>query len=248
LPLEPIARDDRYLIAEIACKTYDPADETTPILTEFMKERYKQQSAAGKKIITVRELVSSVPKQAKYTSDQLSFSLDEVLDREVRSEEEIADAIDPIRQKFQTARERALKNTQLYLSMIADLDIYVATSMRRREDFRAMAEFCDTVFRDEKLTDLKLRYFDPTRSAAIGHEDKGLIECLMVKCAKVLVYNAGTSDSFGKDVEAAMALSLGKPVIFFCDVETRRSFYRDVHPLSRLINFESGVAVGAIVT
>jgi hypothetical protein len=24
LPLEPIARDDRYLIAEIACKTYDP--------------------------------------------------------------------------------------------------------------------------------------------------------------------------------------------------------------------------------
>jgi hypothetical protein len=70
----------------------------------------------------------------------------------------------------------------------------------------------------------------------------------MVKCAKVLVYNAGTSDSFGKDVEAAMALSLGKPVIFFCDVETRQKFYRDVHPLSRLINFESGVAVGAIVT
>ena len=222
LPLETIARDDRYLIAEIACKTYDPADETMPGLTEFMKERYKQQSAAGKKTITVRELISSVPNQDKYSSDQLSFSLDEVLDREVRSEEEIAEAIDPIRKKFQAARVRALKNTKLYLSMIADLDIYVATSMRKREDFRAMAEFCDNVFQDDKLKDLKLRYFDPTRSAAIGHEDKGLIECLMVKCAKVLVYNAGTSDSYGKDVEAAMALSRGKPVIFFCDVETRR--------------------------
>ena len=52
--------------------------------------------------------------------------------------------------------------------------------MRKREDFRAMAEFCNEIFQDEGLKDLKLRYFDPTRSAAIGHEDKGLIECLMV--------------------------------------------------------------------
>jgi hypothetical protein len=248
LPMQTIARDDRYLIAEIACKTYDPADATMPRLTEFMTERYKQHSAAGKKVITVRELVSSVPSQDKYTSDQLSFSLDEVLDQEIRSEGEIATAIDPIRKKFETARKRALANTKLYLSMIADLDIYVATSMRKREDFRAMADFCDAVFRDQKLKDLKLRYFDPTLSAAIGHEDKGLIECLMVKCAKVLVYNAGASDSFGKDVEAAMALSLGKPVIFYCDVATRQKFYRDIHPLSRLINFENGVAVGTIVT
>jgi hypothetical protein len=213
-----------------------------------MKERFKQQVIAGKRVMTVRELVSSIPQQDKYTTDQLSFSLDEVLDQQVNSEDEIAKAIDPIRKKFEEARERALKNTKLYLSMISDLDIYVATSMRKREDFRAMAEFCNEIFQDERLADLKLRYFDPTRSAAIGHEDKGLIECLMVKCAKVLVYNAGTSDSFGKDVEAAMELSLGKPVVFFCDVATRRSFYRDIHPLSRLINFDNGVPVGAIVT
>jgi hypothetical protein len=132
--------------------------------------------------------------------------------------------------------------------MAADLDVYVATSMRRRDDFRAMAEFCETIFDDRKLGDLKLRYFDPTRSAAIGHEDKGLIECLMVKCAKTLVYNAGTSDSFGKAAEAAMALSLGKPVIFYCDAAHRQTLYRDIHPLTRLITFENGVAVGAIVT
>src|SRR6202007_649203 len=103
-------------------------------------------------------------------------------------------------------------------------------------------------FSDPRLKDLKLRYFDPTMSAAIGHEDKGLIECLMVKCARVLVYNAGEKDSYGKDVEAAMALSLGKPVIFHCDGKTRANFYRDIHPLARLINFETGVAGGAIVT
>jgi hypothetical protein len=248
LPLEQIARDDRYLIAEIACKTYDPADVNLPSLTEFMKERFKQQISAGKKVMTVRDLVSSVPQQDKYTMDQLSFSLDEVLDRQIQTEDEIANAIDPIHAKFQTARERALKNTKLYLSMISDLDIYVATSMRRRDDFRAMAEFCSSVFQAPNLQDLKLRYFDPTRSAAVGHEDKGLIECLMVKCAKVLIYNAGTSDSFGKDVEAAMALSLGKPVVFFCDQLPRGNFYRAVHPLSRLINFSNGVPVGAIVT
>ena len=45
-----------------------------------------------------------------------------------------------------------------------------------------------------------------------------------------------------------MALSLGKPVIFYCDQAQKARFYRDVHPLSRLIEFETGVAVGAIVT
>ena len=75
-----------------------------------------------------------------------------------------------------------------------------------------------------------------------------MIECLMVKCAKILVYCAGERESYGKDAEAAMALSLGKPVIFYCDEARRSRFYREVHPLSRLIEFETGVAVGAMVT
>jgi hypothetical protein len=45
-----------------------------------------------------------------------------------------------------------------------------------------------------------------------------------------------------------MALSLGKPVIFCCNQERRRRFFRDVHPLSRLIEFETRIAVGAMVT
>lgn len=132
--------------------------------------------------------------------------------------------------------------------MVEELDVYVATSMRDRQDFRDIATFCEQVFAKPELEALKVRYFDPTTSAASGHEDKGLIECLMVNCAKILIYFAGGKDSCGKDVEAAMALSQGKPVIFYCSEEQRERFYRDVHPLSRLIDFRTGVAVGAIVT
>ena len=115
-------------------------------------------------------------------------------------------------------------------------------------DFREMATKTETIFSDSRLEELELRYFDPTLSAANSHEDKGLIECLMVKCARVLVYCAGEKESYGKDAEAAMALSLGKPVIFLCNEEKRGRFYKEVHPLSRLIHFDTGVAVGAIVT
>ncbi len=45
-----------------------------------------------------------------------------------------------------------------------------------------------------------------------------------------------------------MALSLGKPVIFYCDREQKVRFFRDIHPLSRLIDFKTGVAVGAMVS
>jgi len=165
-----------------------------------------------------------------------------------RQEGDIARNFERIEKRFFGAQAAALDNTRYYLSMVNDLDVYVATSMRVREDFRKMADFCESIFIDPKLNELNLRYFDPTLSAASGHEDKGLIECLMVKSAKALVYYAGTSDSYGKDAEAAMALSLGKPAIFYCAEIQRSRFYRDVHPLSRLIEFSTGVAVGAMVT
>jgi len=171
-----------------------------------------------------------------------------VLDDSVSSEADLSERYEKVASKFADARGAALDNTRYYLSMLSDLDVYVATSMRSRQDFRTMADTCEKIFADPRLKDLNLRYFDPTLSAAGGHEDKGLIECLMVKCAKLLVYSAGEKESYGKDAEAAMALSLGKPVIFYCDQDQRLRFYRDVHPLSRLIEFETGVAVGAMVT
>jgi hypothetical protein len=250
LPLELITKDDRYLIAEMACKSYGDQPESASDLKIALIEAFRSHEKQGGGNVTIRSLLEGKITGDKYGGRQheFIFPADDVLDDNVSSERELQVKYEAVANKFFRAREAALKNTRFYLSKVGDLDVYVATSMRTRRDFREMAAACEQIFSDPRLEALQLRYFDPTLSAAAGHEDKGLIECLMVKCAKVLVYCAGERESYGKDAEAAMALSLGKPVIFYCDHEQRHRFYRDVHPLSRLIEFETGVAVGAIVT
>lgn len=235
----------------MACKSWGSvAGNQKPEVIEAVRRAYAEHERIGGRAALIRDLLSD-----KYLGDdyglkqgQFQLSLDEVLDQEVRSEEELLGKLASVLDTFTRARQAALTNTELYLSMVEELDVYVATSMRTRQDFREMADFCEYVFGQAGLPQINVRYFDPTLSAAEGHEDKGLIECLMVKCAKVLVYYAGARESYGKDAEAAMALSLGKPVIFYCPTPERENFYRDVHPLTRLIDFQSGVAVGAMVT
>lgn len=253
LPLNSFSKDDRYLISEMACKSYGSNPMSKSKLKEALLDSLKDyQSRSGGKVgkVPIRDLFQRTYLNKKYPdiSQQLLFSADDILDEEVANDKDIEIKYERVAEAFLKARGFALQNTEYYLSMVNDLDVYVATSMRNRQDFRDMANTCEKIFADILLVDLELRYFDPTLSAADGHEDKGLIECLMVKTAKVLVYSAGQKESFGKDAEAAMALSLGKPVIFYCDEEQRKRFYRDVHPLSRLIQFDTGVAVGAIVT
>ena len=246
LTLSQIPKDDRYLISEMACKSYAPAEGKDDSLLDTLTATYKTLSKGRRtRSFTVKELIHGGNAQSRQM--ELEFSASEFLDEKITS---VAGLKKHARYKmrFDAARTAALENTQTYLSMVNDLDVYVATSMRTRDDFRRMAERCAAIFGDKRLQDLDLRYFDPTVSAAPCHEDKGLIECLMVKCAKVLIYMAEEKESYGKDAEAAMALSLGKPVIFLCDEEQRSRFYKDVHPLSRLIDFKSGVAVGSIVT
>ncbi len=249
LPLRRISKDNRYLISELACKSYGDSPEQDGDLRSVLEQAYKGHVAAGLPPPTIRELLKNrLPADNKARQQEFIFSAEELLDETVKSESDLALKYAGVAAKFNAARSAALDNTRYYLSMVSDLDVYVATSMRTRQDFRNMADACEAIFGDRRLAQLNLRYFDPTLSAARGHEDKGLIECLMVKCAKLLVYCAGEKESYGKDAEAAMALSLGKPVIFYCDQEQRSRFYREVHPLSRLIEFSTGVAVGAMVT
>jgi hypothetical protein len=249
MPLEVIAKDDRYLIAEMACKSYgEPGSKSD--LKNALIESFQEHQRNGGGPVSFKTLLDHHFNAGKNRERQQEFifSADDVLNENVTSQSDLERKFGAVAAKFSTARELALKNTRLYLSMVGDLDVYVATSMRNRKDFRDVATTCDEIFNDKRLADLHLRHFNPTISAAAGHEDKGLIECLMVRCAKVLVYCAGDRDSYGKDAEAAMALSLGKPVIFYCDTELKHRFFRDVHPLSRLIQFDTGVAVGAIAT
>lgn len=248
-----IPRDDRYLISEMACKTYqqlqkiEDGDHVRVALDAFDELR-----AEGAEV-TPEKLKDRARAKAEGKSQLDLFNLlYEDPSGFITSKEGVLALYAGQWQAFQKAREFALENTRIYLSICSDLDVYVATSMRTREDFRDMARACEDIFGDERLKKYNIRYFDPTLSAAKYHEDKGLIECLMVKTCKVLLYFAQYKESLGKASELAMALSLGKPVIVLCPSDTRGaeiySFYLERHPLLRLVEFATGVVNGAIVT
>ncbi len=252
-PFKKIPVDDRYLIAEVACKAYTSEKFGDPVLLEkVLLERYRLAGNRAKKISELLTVQSTEEAGFEQQQFMLEFSTDEIAQDSIESEDDIQKSVKKIASRFTSARENALTNTKLFLSIVNELDIYIATSMRARDDFRNMAHDSELILKNEELKRLKIRYFDPTMSAAEGHEDKGLIECLMVKCAKALLYFAGEKDSFGKDAEVAMALSLGKPVVILCPEGkkglSRVSLFKEIHPLSRLIHIDTGVACGAIVT
>jgi hypothetical protein len=246
--------DDRHLISEIACKMYTCSiDKDTEVrIVTLLKEIFRKN---GGRRIQLKELLNEDMRKKEEKQNQMMLDLifDDLFEEYVENEQDIEELVSrKLIPRFTSTRHLALANTRLYLSIVNELDVYVATSMRKRDDFRNMARNCGIIFKHKDLTRFKLRYFDPTMSAAKSHEDKGLIECLMVKCAKVALYFAGEGDSYGKDVEIGMAMSLGKPAIILCPGDekgaSRMRFFRDIHPLSRLIDFQTGVAVGSIVT
>ena len=107
------------------------------------------------------------------------------------------------------------------------------------------------MFGDPNVSDLKLRYFDPTLSFVDDRITKGIIECLMLRRAKVTIYNAGDKDSLGKDSELAATLAQGKPVIAYvregANFDRRAKMFRADHPLGLQIDVNTGVAHGVLV-
>lgn len=105
-------------------------------------------------------------------------------------------------------------NFNYYLSS-DHLDVYVATSMRKRHEYIFTASTINKIFHYDELKELNLRWFDPTRVYSKSRIDKGLLEGLMLKRAKCTVYLIQESDTFGKDSELASTLAQGKPVIAY---------------------------------
>jgi hypothetical protein len=249
----PIAQDSRYLISEMACKTYEakaPLRDTDHV--RLALDAFRALRAEGAEVTPnlLRERAKVVAESKN--QQQLFELMFEDAPKVLTTEEEVVALYAGQWKAFEQARAEALENTRIYLSLCNDLDVYVATSMRSRQDFREMASTCDEIFGAIRLNKYNIRYFDPTLSAAEHHEDKGIIECLMVKMAKVVLYFAQHKESLGKVSEYAMALTLGKPVIILCPDDARGhelySFYRDSHPLTRLVEFKTGIVNGAMVT
>ena len=104
------------------------------------------------------------------------------------------------------------------------MDIYFATSMRKRWEFEDLHDFVSALVSSDELRSLKVRYFDPTQSFDKNRINKGLIEALMLKRARCTVYSVQDTDTLGKDSELAATLAQGKPVVAYSpkiDVESR---------------------------
>lgn len=172
-------------------------------------------------------------------------------------QEENAEYVEKVKNRANRVKEKAKGNLRKYLTWDY-LDVYVATSMREPNDYQKMAQFVKQVFSHDLLKRLKLRYFDPTLCYATDIVGAGLLEGLMLKRAKALVYHAGESDSFGKDSELAAVIAQGKPAIVYVEkvnsddpryekLERRFEQFDQMHPLSLQIALNTGVAQGVMV-
>jgi hypothetical protein len=111
-------------------------------------------------------------------------------------------------------RSRAVRNQDIYLTW-DHMDVYFATSMRKRWEYEDLFDFVSALTGREELAGLNLRYFDPTQSYTHNRVNKGLVESLMLKRAKCTVYSVQDTDTLGKDSELAATLAQGKPVIAY---------------------------------
>ncbi len=129
----PIPRDDRYLIGELACKSFEPSNQDREawyaLYGAWPEHRYR---GGGRK--TSKDLLDTAILNTAFSSRQLelTFISEELLDELIEDEEQLKQKYDAVKSRFDHARPAALGNTDLYLSMVEDLDIYVATSMRNR--------------------------------------------------------------------------------------------------------------------
>lgn len=154
-------------------------------------------------------------------------------------------------EKVNKLKKIGFENQIHYLKNIEMIDVYIATSMRDDKEYLEMYKFINEVFIDEKLDELKLRYFDPTLCYCESRIDKGIIECLLVRSSKVTIYCAQEGDTFGKDSELAATLAQGKPVIVYVpegvNLDERANTFKEYHPLGLQIGLYDGVARGVIV-
>lgn len=145
-------------------------------------------------------------------------------------------------------QKTASHNLAQYLA--ADhLDVYVATSMRDKADFVSVNKFVSELFRIPEISILNLRHFNPTQSWIEDRIAKGLVEAIMLRRAKVCIYMAQRSDTFGKDSEASVALGLGRPVIVYVprlkmtdiDLDTESAFNSSPDDLLKLLKNQADV-------
>jgi hypothetical protein len=170
-----------------------------PIADRKFKQRHEM----------LREL-TEIPSDKTY---YLGYLIGDEIEQRLRIDEHDEQALKDKKEREALMRV-GIENNRTYLAS-DHLDVYVATSMRKRWDFIEVAEHSRAIFANPKLSDLKLRWFDPTLAYCDDRIDKGLCEALMLKRAKCTLYFAQESETLGKDSELASTLAQGKPVVAY---------------------------------
>ena len=151
--------------------------------------------------------------------------------------------------------QKGIHNHEVYLCF-DHMDVYVATSMREAHEYAMVNQWTRDIFENPVVSDLKVRWFDPTQAYCLDRIDKGIAEALMLKRAFCTLYFAQESDTLGKDSELASTLAQGKPVIAYIPrggrayAENLRNMLRQINPsgdmrqllLHQLRLFQSGLA------
>lgn len=123
----------------MACKTFANIYGKGELL-EKLKTSYREARRRGIRHPTFRKLLDGEYLQRE--PDQLSlFAANDILDEQAEDEADIEKKAALLSERFERAHRMALENTELYLSLVNDLDVYVATSMRTKEHFMEMARF-----------------------------------------------------------------------------------------------------------
>jgi hypothetical protein len=137
---EPVPKEHRYLISENAYSTYgevQPPEQ--PKHVRLALEAFRSLRAVGQEATPalLKDKTKELSEEAGHGG--LFDLMYEDAGTTINSEEEVVALYAGQWDAFQTARDTALENTRIYLSSCNDLDVYVATSMRYRQDFRDMA-------------------------------------------------------------------------------------------------------------
>lgn len=258
--IEPIPVNDLELLGYISSGELKDLDLSKKLIETLLKDSGRLDEALTNLGSEKQKKISDSLKKHGITfpaTGSVGLSLSK-LEEIVR---QVSDVYNPLKSRQESAVATGKKNTHRYLTL-PFLDVYVATSMRTREDYIAQHEFTRAVFEDPQVVPLKLRYFDPTLSYVDDRISKGLIEMLMLQRATVTIYSAGAEDTLGKDSELAATLAQGKAVIVYVpsdpsvvtlpdgrtvDLNKRADTFRIGHPLGLQINIRTGVAHGIIV-
>lgn len=218
LDIEPIPRDDTYLTGylsagEIVAEN-KRADYLLKILTkseisfEDIIQRINADYAQPERKRERNELLSLLNRFNNSTGPKQKPAY---VRRRLAKDKLV---LEKMKEKTTLIQEKAERNTDVYLTW-DHMDIYFATSMRKRWEFEDLFDFVARLMQEKELAELNIRYFDPTQSFDKNRIDKGLIESLMLKRAACTVYSVQDTDTLGKDSELAATLAQGKPVIAY---------------------------------